>query len=106
MAGDRPPPRAPSDGSIAVLVEPHPRGLQVTVEDDGEGLVPEAQRRMFEPFWRGDAARSTVKAGAGLGLTIARGLVETQGQIWAEPRPGGGARVCFTPPRDGALRPA
>ncbi len=97
----------PSDGSIAVLVEPHPRGLQVTVEDSGDGLPPEAQRRMFESFWRGDVARTTGKAGAGLGLTIARGLVEAQGgQIWAEPRSGGGARFCFTLPRDGALRPA
>jgi histidine kinase len=97
----------PTDGSIAVLVEPHPRGLQVTVEDTGEGLAPEVQRRMFERFWRADVARTTGKAGAGLGLTIARGLVEAQGgQIWAEPRSGGGARVCFTLPRDGALRPA
>ena len=97
----------PSDGSIAVLVEPHPRGLQVTVEDNGDGLAPEAQRRMFEGFWRGDVARTPGKAGAGLGLTIARGLVEAQGgQIWAEPRSGGGARFCFTLPRDRALRPA
>jgi signal transduction histidine kinase len=97
----------PSDGSVAVLVDPHPRGFQVSVEDTGEGLAPEAQRRMFEGFWRGDAARTTGTAGAGLGLAIARGLVEAQGgQIWAEPRAGGGARVCFTLPRDGALRPA
>lgn len=90
-----------------MLVEPHPRGLQVTVEDDREGLAPEAQRRMFERFWRGDAARTTGKAGAGRGVTIARGLVEAKGgQIWAERRPGGGARVRFTLPRDGALRPA
>jgi signal transduction histidine kinase len=97
----------PSDGSIAVRVEPHPRGLQVTVEDTGEGLGAEAQRRMFERFWRGDQARTSGNAGAGLGLAIARGLVEAQGgQIWAEPRSGGGARVCFTLPRDGMLRPA
>jgi signal transduction histidine kinase len=97
----------PSDGSIAVRVEPHPRGLQVTVEDTGEGLGAEAQRRMFERFWRGDLARTGGSAGAGLGLAIARGLVEAQGgQIWAEPRSGGGARVCFTLPRDGLLRPA
>jgi signal transduction histidine kinase len=98
----------PSDGSIAVRVEPHPRVLQVTVEDTGEGLDPEAQRRMFERFWRGDQARTSGGgAGAGLGLAIARGLVEAQGgQIWAEPRSGGGARVCFTLPRNGVLRPA
>jgi signal transduction histidine kinase len=97
----------PSDGSIAVLVEHRPQNLQVTVEDTGEGLDPEAQRRMFERFWRGDVARTSGNAGAGLGLAIARGLVEAQGgQIWAEPRSGGGARVCFTLRRNGALRPA
>jgi signal transduction histidine kinase len=87
----------PSDGAVAVRVEPLQGEVRVAVEDTGEGLDGEARARMFERFWRGD--RSRTSPGAGLGLAIARGLVEAHGgRIWAEDREGGGARVCFTLP--------
>jgi signal transduction histidine kinase len=87
----------PSDGSVAVLVEPQPNEVRVAVEDTGAGLNAEVRERMFERFWRADQSRSS--RGTGLGLAIARGLVEAHGgRIWAEERDGGGARVCFTLP--------
>ena len=89
----------PSDGAVAVLVERESEAVRVSVEDTGEGLDSDALRRMFERFWRADGARTSGDGGAGLGLAISRGLVEAHGgRIWAENRPGGGARVSFTLP--------
>jgi signal transduction histidine kinase len=92
----------PSDGAVAVRVEPDEGCVLVSVEDTGDGLTPEAARRMFDRFWREDQARSS--GHAGLGLAIARGIVEAHGgRIWAERCDGGGARVSFTLPAAGSI---
>jgi signal transduction histidine kinase len=89
----------PSDGTVFVTARPVGAELEVLVEDSGAGLSAEAQVRMFERFWREDPARMRSSGRAGLGLAIARGLVDAQGgRIWAENRAGGGARVGFSLP--------
>ena len=89
----------PSDGAVSVVVEPDSDHVVVAVEDTGTGLTPAAARRMFERFWRDDEARTRATGGAGLGLAIAKGLVQAHGgAMWAENRSSGGARVAFTLP--------
>jgi signal transduction histidine kinase len=90
----------PSGGSIVVSVGSHDGVAEVCVQDTGEGLPSQGHERMFERFWRGDTARTSGRAGAGLGLTIARGLVEAQGgEVWAAQRRCGGLEIGFTLPR-------
>jgi hypothetical protein len=70
------------------------------VQDQGEGILREVVARAFdEPFSTGEAILRKERAGAGLGLHMARKLVvEHGGVIWADPLPGGGTRVSFCIP--------
>jgi signal transduction histidine kinase len=87
----------PTGGRITVGVSESAGEVVVSVRDTGPGLTPKEAQQIFEPFERGKAKRST--EGAGLGLALAKHLVELQGgRIWADSKPGHGATFSFTIP--------
>ena len=73
--------------------------LTVAVDDDGPGIPPARRERVFDRFDRSEAGRDRASGGSGLGLGIARSIVELHGgRIRAEDSALGGARVAFTLP--------
>jgi len=90
---------SPSDSSIEIHTEIKKDHVQFSVKDQGVGLNPEDQIRVFEPFYQVEGALSRKFGGTGLGLTICRGIIEAQkGKIWVESKPGCGSKFYFTVP--------
>ena len=84
----------PEGGNVCLEVHKITANVVLTVTDDGPGVSVEDLSRIFQRFWRAEKSRSRVSGGAGLGLSIARQLVEAQGgQISADNRPTGGFSV-------------
>ncbi|MBV6402351.1 MAG: Signal transduction histidine-protein kinase BaeS [Anaerolineales bacterium] len=88
----------PSGGEIKVGVTepvvPEIRGVTVSVQDSGEGIQADDLSRIFDRFYK-----SSDSGGMGLGLSIAKYLVEAHGgKIWAESETGQGTRISFTLP--------
>lgn len=73
------------NGTVTVSAEVDKNEARISVHDSGVGIPPEHLARIFERFFRVDKSRTRAQGGSGIGLTIAKHLVETQGgRIWAE----------------------
>jgi two-component system OmpR family sensor kinase/two-component system sensor histidine kinase BaeS len=87
---------APENGRVEIRVQRVADGVELAVADNGPGVPEPDLHRIFDRFWRAERSRTRATGGAGLGLAIARQLVEAQGgTITAANTPSGGLRVSF-----------
>jgi two-component system, OmpR family, phosphate regulon sensor histidine kinase PhoR len=87
----------PEGGRVRISVAAGPREEVVTVSDTGIGIPLAEQERVFERFYRVDAARSREAGGTGLGLSIAKHIVEAHGgRLWVESEVGLGSKFSFS----------
>lgn len=90
----------PPDGTILLEAAEETDAVRVDVVDSGEGIAAADLPHIFERFYRGEKSRVRAQGGAGLGLAIARGLVEAHGgRVWAQSAPGEGSRFSFLLPK-------
>jgi len=90
---------SPQGGEIRVSIRQQEEHLVIGVSDQGVGISPADQTKLFEPFQRLEDSRPEGVAGIGLGLLVCRRLVEAHGgRIWVESEPGHGSTFFFTIP--------
>jgi two-component system phosphate regulon sensor histidine kinase PhoR len=91
----------PPRGHISVVASATTREAIITVADTGIGIPLADSERIFERFYRVDAARSREAGGTGLGLSIAKHIVEAHGgKLWVESTVGQGSKFSFSLPLD------
>ena len=92
----------PEGGQVRVAMACDPTHVRVVIADTGIGIDVAHQGRLFDTFYQVEPTTTRAQGGAGLGLSIAKALVEAHGgAIDLESAPGRGARFCITLPRVG-----
>ncbi|MEN8698574.1 sensor histidine kinase [Bacillus infantis] len=82
---------------IEIRLDSRPGEVAVRIKDNGSGISKEELSRIFDSFYRTDASRNSATGGSGLGLSIARKIIEGHGgRIWAASEPGEGTSIHFT----------
>ncbi|MGE5384445.1 MAG: ATP-binding protein [Betaproteobacteria bacterium] len=90
-------------GQAEIVIEDDAEFLILRIRDRGPGIDKKEQEKVFEPFYRIEASRNRETGGTGLGLTIARGIVQAHGgDIALANRSEGGLEVTLTLPRRNA----
>jgi len=90
---------APVDGQVSVTLCTEDDDLRVDVTDNGDGIPPTDQERIFERFQQGPRAGNGGDHGTGLGLPISREIVRHfGGRFWVQSTPRHGATFSFTVP--------
>jgi PAS domain S-box-containing protein len=90
---------SPMGGEIRINGQLRLEQVIICVSDQGDGVAPEDIPHIFDRFYRSQKATRNTK-GAGLGLFLAKAVIEAHGgHIWVDPKPGAGARICFSLPR-------
>jgi signal transduction histidine kinase len=87
---------SPANSTIQVSLDRGPEGVVVSVRDQGPGIPREEQNGLFTPFVTTSIHPTSGETSTGLGLYIARRIVEEHGgRIWVESEPGSGSMFCF-----------
>jgi signal transduction histidine kinase len=86
-----------TEGKIDIRIHDIGDYIQVDIEDNGKGISKEDLPYIFDRFYRADTSRNSKKGGSGLGLSIAKKIIEDHtGRIWAASEVGVGTTISFT----------
>ena len=91
---------SPQGGEIVVGGRADAKEVRIWVSDQGIGIAPAEQSKIFEHFYRVDNASTRKTQGAGLGLFLVKAVIEAHGgRVWVDSQPGKGSQFNFTIPK-------